>query len=155
MARAKVVVDTNIVIDCVNQRDPFYPDARKLMMCGSVGELDLWVSASQFTDLVYILSDGGMQSRIPSALERLETLRSFVNVAPVDAWCVDRMLATHWNDPEDALVVEVALAIKADAIVTRDAELRKRSVLPAFDCADLFAWLERTQDVAYDEVLFA
>lgn len=155
MARAKVLVDTNVIVDCLNRRDPFYHDARKLMMCGNVGEVDLWVSASQFTDLVYILSGGGKRSLVPRALERVRVLRSFVNVASVDAWGIDRMLATNWDDPEDALVNEVALAIRADAIVTRDEGLQKRSALPSFDCAGLFAWLEKEQGVVYDEVVFA
>ena len=42
------------------------------------------------------------------------------------------MLATNWSDPEDAFANEVELAIEADAIVTRDEELRQRSLLPAF-----------------------
>lgn len=154
MAFAKVLVDTNVLIDYLNEREPFNRDARLLMLAACVGDIDAWISASQATDLVYILSNGGKVALLGETLERLRTLRTFVQVAPVDAWCVDRMLATSWEDPEDALVNEVALQIKADCIVTRDACLQKHATIPAFDCAGFFDWLQRTAGISYDEVAF-
>ena len=35
---------------------------------------------------------------------------------------VDRMSASAWKDPEDALMFESALSLKADAIITRNAK---------------------------------
>lgn len=154
MAFAKVLADTNVLIDYLQQREPFYSDARLLMLAANVGDVEVWMSASQVTDLVYILSDGGASGEIGSTLERLRVLWSFVRVAPIDAWCVDRMFATSWQDPEDALVNEVALVIKADCIVTRDAYLQQHAAVPAFDCSGFFDWLEETQGLTYEEVPF-
>ena len=41
MAQAKLLLDTNIVIDYLNEREPYYQKARLLMIAGRVGELDL------------------------------------------------------------------------------------------------------------------
>ena len=119
MARAKLLVDTNVLIDYLSMREPFYDEARLLMIVGRVGEFELWMTSSQVTDLIYILSDGGKQSLMPSVLERLRGLRTFVEVFAVGGAEVDRMLASAWKDPEDALMFESALSLKADAIIVR------------------------------------
>ena len=77
MAQAKLLLDTNIVIDYLNEREPYYEKARLLMIAGRVGEFDLWMSSSQITDLIYILSEGGAQSLIPLVLERLPPASAF------------------------------------------------------------------------------
>ena len=59
MAQVELLLDTNVVVDYLNEREPFYEKARLLMIGGRVGEFELWVSSSQVTDLVYILSNGG------------------------------------------------------------------------------------------------
>lgn len=94
MAQAKLLLDTNIVIDYLNEREPYYEKARLLMIAGRVGEFDLWMSSSQITDLIYILSEGGAQSLIPLVLERLRGLRTFVNIHPASDSEIDRMLAS-------------------------------------------------------------
>lgn len=148
----KLLLDTNIVVDYLEAREPFFEKARLMFIVGAVGDFSLWVSASQMTDLVFILSDGGKERLVPEVLEQLRDVRSILNVAPVGAQAVDKMLATRWKDPEDALVQEVALQIHADAIVTRDTYLLEKSKLPAFDCAGLFDWLRETQGISYEEV---
>ena len=55
----RLLVDTNVLVDYLGNREPFSQQARLLMILGKVGEYSLWVSATQITDLVYILSNGG------------------------------------------------------------------------------------------------
>ena len=152
MAFAKVMVGTNVLIDCLNEGESFCRDARLLMIAANVGDVELWLCASQLTDLVYILSDGGKPELMAETLERLRVLRSFVRIAPVDSWCADRMLASVWKDPEDALVNEVALQIRADCIVTRDVYLQQHASCPAFDCTEFLAWHEKKTGISYAEV---
>ena len=67
-----------------------------------MGEFDLWITSSQVTDLIYILSEGGKRSLLSRVLEQLRGLRTFVNVHAVSDREVDRMLAASWKDPEDS-----------------------------------------------------
>lgn len=55
----KLLLDTNILLDCMMDRQPFAADARKLLILGALGEVDLWMSPSQFTDAFYLLTEGG------------------------------------------------------------------------------------------------
>ena len=154
MARAKLLVDTNVLIDYLSMREPFYDEARLLMIVGRVGEFELWMTSSQVTDLIYILSDGGKQALMPSVLERLRGLRTFVEVFAVGGAEVDRMLASAWKDPEDALMFESALSLKADAIITRNAKDFESSLVRAMTAREFFNWLRDEKGVDYQEVVF-
>ena len=154
MARAKLLVDTNVLIDFLSVRRPFYDEARLLMIAGRVGEFELWMTSSQVTDLIYVLSDGGRQALMPSVLERLRGLRTFVEVLAVGEPEVDRMLLSSWKDPEDALMFESALSLKADAIITRNAKDFESSLVRAMTAREFFDWLRDEQGVDYQEVAF-
>ncbi|WP_418252369.1 PIN domain-containing protein [Gordonibacter urolithinfaciens] len=152
MARLKLLLDTNIVIDFLHEREPHYRDARLLMMAGRVGEFDLWITSSQMTDLIYILSEGGNRSLLPRVLDQLRGLRTFVNVHAVSDREVDRMLAASWKDPEDSLIFESALEMRADAIITRNQKDFESSVIKVVDCNEFFAWMRDEFGFDYDEV---
>ena len=154
MTRMKLLLDTNVVVDYLNRREPFYEKTRLLMIAGRVGEFDLWITSSQVTDLIYILSDGGTRSLVPDVLERLRGLCTFVSVHPVSESEVDLMLASRWKDPEDALIFESALRMRADAIITRNQKDFEGAMVKVCDCAEFFAWVEEELGVAYGEVEF-
>lgn len=154
MTKLKLVLDTNVVIDFLAHREPFFEDARKLMICGRVGEFDLRITSSQITDLVYVLSKGGQKKNIPYALEQLKGLRTFIDVLPIGAEDVDLMLNSTWDDPEDFLIYDVAVRTKADALITRNQGDFHAGLIPVFDCDELFAWIAEIFHVTYDEVDF-
>lgn len=152
MALQKLLLDTNIVIDFLHRRDPFFKDAYLLFLAGRVGEFSLWISSSQFTDIIYVMTDGGKKSAIPEALEKLRALRTFVNVIALTDADIDKMLATTWPDPEDALLVDVALRMHADAIITRDKDFPPTDMIRVHDCAGFFEWLKEEKGISYAEV---
>lgn len=150
----KLLLDTNIIVDFLHEREPFYRKARLLMTAGRVGEFDLWITSSQVTDLIYILSEGGRRTLLPRVLEQLRGLRTFVNVYAVGDREIDRMLAASWKAPEDSLIFESALRMRADAIVTRNRKDFESSTVKVVDCEELFAWMRRDFGLDYDEVAF-
>lgn len=152
MGRMKLLLDTNIVIDFLHEREPYYRKARLLMTAGRVGEFDLWITSSQVTDLIYILSEGGTRTLLPRVLEQLRGLRTFVNVHAVSDQEVDRMLAASWKDPEDSLLFESALRMRADAIVTRNQCDFESTLIKVVDCDEFFTWMREDFDLDYDEV---
>lgn len=152
MAYAKLMLDTNIVIDYLNEREPYYEKARLLMIAGRIGEFDLWISSSQVTDLVYILSDGGKRSLVSPTLERLRGLRTFVNVFAIGDREIDHMLATSWNDPEDALLFEAALRAKVDYLITRNKDDFESSLIKVVDCQEFFDLMRKTRSLDYEEI---
>lgn len=152
MAQAKLLLDTNVVIDYLNEREPHYEKARLLMIGGRVGEFELWISSSQVTDLVYILSNGGRANEIDAVMEQLRGLRTFVNVFAASEREVDLMLAASWRDPEDYLLYEIALALRADALITRNQHDFPQGLVPVMDCDEFFQWMRDAYGLDYDEV---
>lgn len=120
-----------------------------LVVC--VGDFDLWISSSQITDLVYILSDGGKASEMPKVLETLRGVRQFVNVYAPGEVEIDKMLLTSWQDPEDALMHEVALSLRVDAIISRNAQDYEGSFMPVLTCSELFEEF-KSQGIVYEEI---
>lgn len=152
MERKKLLLDTNIVLDYLHHRDPHFEKARLLMICGRVGEFSLWISAAQVTDIIFIMTHGGKEKRVSEVLEKLRALRIFVNVCSVTDRDIDKMLATTWSDPEDALLADLALKMQADAIITRDKSFPKPGGIPVLNCDEFFDWISEEFGLNYTEV---
>lgn len=151
---ARLLLDTNVVIDFLNEREPFYEKARLLMICGRVGEFELWLASSQVTDLIYILSEGGKQGQVEEVVKCLRELRTFVNVFAVSDREIDLTLAAAWKDPEDYLLVEVALALNADAVITRNQKDFPEGLVRVLDCDEFFDWMSEDFSLNYEGVVW-
>ena len=92
MAQAKLLLDTNVVVDYLNECEPFYEKARLLMIGGRVGEFELWISSSQVTDLVYILSNGGRTSEMDGTTQRTTSFTK-------SPWRLEPMPSSHATSP--------------------------------------------------------
>ena len=152
MPLQKLLLDTNVVLDFIGKRGPDYEKTSLLMLAGRVGEFSLWVASSQVTDMIYVLTNGGNKQKVPEVLEKLRALRTFINVYAVTDADIDRTLATTWSDPEDALLVDLALKMRADAIITRDDGIPKTDMIRVHDCPGFFKWLEDEKGVSYAEI---
>lgn len=150
----RVLVDTNILVDFLAQRRPFYSDARRLLVFAYMGDYELWMSASQVSDLFYILSHGGRKSEVGPVKEMLLALRRDVHVYALGEDDVDSAIDSTWPDFEDALVYQAASKIGARIIVTRDADGFSSSPIQVADVQGFFDWMEAHERVRFDEIDF-
>lgn len=149
----KAMVDTNVLLDYLVRREPFFAPARKLMVFANMGDYELWMSSSQVTDLSYLLS-GGRRSEQMAAKKAIMKLRRIVNVCSVGAEEVDRALESPWSDFEDALVHQAAMGFGARCIITRNQADFTMSAIPTFDCTEFFEWFEEKERIHFEEVAF-
>lgn len=150
----KLLLDTSIVIDYLAHRDPFYADARTIMLLGALGEAEPWVTASQFTDIFYIASEGGRKSASAVVQQRLQGLREFMHVCSTSESHIDEALAAQWVDFEDACIAIGAQKIQAVRIVTRNVDDFACTTIPACSPSELFDALRAKGGLEYEEVLF-
>lgn len=123
----RVFLDTNVVIDLLAGREPFYFAAAKLMMLAEQGKISVYVSPLSFATAYYILSRGGKAKEVLKALQSFSLL---AKVLPMDQKCVDQSLLSEFNDFEDSLQYTCALQLPCDCIVSRDLQGFKKSLIP-------------------------
>ena len=114
----KVFIDTNVIIDILEQRDPFFNDSYRIIQLGLQGELETFMSAGAVTDVFYIISRSIHDTK--KAKEKIITLTTLINVCDTTIADIKAALILSINDFEDAVVAAIAKREKADYIVSRN-----------------------------------
>jgi predicted nucleic acid-binding protein len=136
----KVLLDTNVVLDLLLERDPWRAEAEAIAQASADGRLQAYVSASSITDIFYIsrrLVGADRARRV--VRDCLDTLQ-IVGVTRELLEAADRRTG---SDFEDNLQVECALAAGLEAIITRDSNGFESSPTTVLTPAELIARLPR------------
>lgn len=139
MAYRNVLIDTNVCIDAIQQREPFGRVAAILLDHSEKGLINGYVSAHSFDTLFYILIRTTQRENVYQAIRGL---RRTVDIAPVTKNEIDKALQHNWPDFEDAIHYEAARTAGCDAIVTRNTKDFKQAELPVFSPARFLEELE-------------
>lgn len=135
----KLLLDTNIVIDLLAQREPFYNDAAKIFSLADKKKIKISVSALTFANTNYILQKS---NNIQSTREILRKLKVIVNVISLNDKVIDLALNdSGFGDFEDGLQYYSALENNLDIIVTRNQKDFKASKIPIMNAAEFIASL--------------
>jgi predicted nucleic acid-binding protein len=134
-----LLLDTNVLIDYVGRRAPFFEDAERVIAAGYFGDARLWMAAQSATDIFYVLSKYAASVDIQRSLEKLYEVVMPVSLTSTDLSRATRLL---WPDYEDCLISLAAENCRADYIVTRDTRGFDRSCVPAVYPSDLLKAME-------------
>lgn len=139
----KVLFDTNVILDHLLAREPHVKVAEQLLSLVDTGRIEGIICATTATTIDYLLAKH-LNAR--AAREHMETLLQIFDVAKVDRDILLRALHSAFDDYEDAVSHEVAVAAQADAIVTRNVrDFSRAALLPALSPAELLAIATRAQ----------
>lgn len=150
----KLLMDTNIVIDFFAHRKPFEEVAKKMFILGAIGDFDVWIGASQVTDIFFLLTSGPARLSDADAKLALRRMREHVHVCSLTEADIDAALDSNWSDFEDACVYQCALKVKADAIITRNQKDFEKSSIKVFDCDEFFAYMKNEKGLVYELIPF-
>ena len=124
----KILIDTNIVIDLLAKREPFYKSAAQLFSLADKQKLELSISSLTFANTNYVLS------RLKSTQEARGILRRFrvlIKVLPLNDKIIDLALNdNNFKDFEDGLQYYTAMENDQEVIITRDLKDFKESKIP-------------------------
>jgi|SRR5690606_13787705 len=126
----KVFIDTNVALDLLTQREPFFVDAQKLFSLSDKGYFQLYLSADVFTTIAYFLNKYVGKQEAITYLIKFKTL---VSILPVNEKVIDLALASKSSDFEDAVQIAVAETNEMNCIVTRNVKDFSQTVLGVFD----------------------
>ena len=130
----KAVIDTCVILDYLQNRDPFFDDALNIAIGSANREYEAYITASSVTDLYYII-----HRHTHSAIQTRKIINTLTQLfGLVDTYAEDCINALHsdMTDYEDAVMCETAYRIRADHIVTRNIRDYSKSKVPALLPAD-------------------
>ena len=145
----RVLVDTNVLIDYFGAQEQFYQDSVKLKAAAFFGDIDLWAASHSFTDVFYILNKEHKSRAIQDMFLSSKEFLNICSVAPEDIY---GSAQEKWSDFEDCLIHHCALKVKAEYLITRDAQGFTHAQIPCFTPAELFEKLEKETGVSYAEI---
>lgn len=125
----KILIDTNIVIDILEKREPYFEDSYKVLKKCLEKDIECLITATAATDIFYLLRKSFHSSQI--AKDYLKQLSQLVVFADVRALDIQNALIKSMTDFEDAVADAVAQRWKAEYIVTRNIKDFAGSAVPA------------------------
>ena len=117
-----ILFDTNVVIDLLAKREPFWHSAAIIFDLAEQHKIDASINALTLVTVYYILHS---YYKIPHKriLDAFETLTSYVRVADVTAQHIRLAVASAFNDFEDAVIYYSARDINGiTTIITRNTD---------------------------------
>lgn len=112
-----VLVDTNILLDVLQRREPFHIWSDQIWKMAETGGLEVHISAISFNNVFYVLrKQAGQQV----AIGAVKQLRKIFRVVGLDAALIDEAINMAAQDFEDAIQAASAQRVNADVIVTRN-----------------------------------
>lgn len=125
----KVLVDTNILIDYITIREPFYDSAFKVITLCADKKVKCAIAAHSIPTMYYLL-----RREMTDSARRI-VIKRFLEIFDVALFEKDMVISAldreDFKDFEDCLQDECAANISADYIVTRNIKDYQNSTVPA------------------------
>ena len=135
-----IFLDTNIALDLLAHRLPFYTEAAKLFSLADKKKIKLSISALCLADSNYILSKQHPEMEVRKILRRFKVL---VNVLPLDDKISELALNSDFRDFEDAIQYFTAIENDQDLIITRNQPDFKESRIPIMSAGEFIKSIKK------------
>ncbi len=133
----KIFFDTNILLDVLAQREPFYEDAVRLWALAERREVDGYISTLSLNNIYYIVRKVAGKQK---AQDALVVLRDIFDLVAEDHQIVNQAIDASMEDFEDAVQFYSAIRIGADYLVTRNTKhFPATDVLPVIPPDEILA----------------
>lgn len=130
----KIIIDTNVVLDLLLEREPFVETAIALFEQIEQGNLEGFIAATTITNIFYIIRKTEGREVALAAIHRLLI---GVQFCAVNRQTIETALKLELKDFEDSIQLACATLNQLDAIVTRDQKDFIGSNLPIYSPTEL------------------
>ncbi len=113
----RILLDTNVVLDFILKRAPFNIEAKEIFIRAAQRQIGIFVSPITPINAFYTTRK---EKGKDVAFHSIEKLLKIVRITKSDNQIYQNALLLGFNDYEDAIQHECALAENLDAIVTRN-----------------------------------
>ncbi len=129
-----LLIDTNVILDILGKREPFFRDSYAALQKAVKEETECLVSVSAVTDIFYILRKSLHSAE--RAKEQIEQLSQLVIFADVQGMDIQTALMRKMPDFEDAVADAVAERNGSSYILTRNVKDFSGAIIPAITPTD-------------------
>lgn len=130
----KALVDTCVIVDVLQDREPFSSDARKIFLAIANKRLDGLLTAKASTDIYYLTHKYTHSDKESKRI--LNTLFGLFELLDTTGLDCRKAISSEISDFEDAVMVESAIRAEVDCIVTRNLKDFEKSPVPVYAPAD-------------------
>ncbi len=123
----KLFLDTNVMLDFLGEREPFYLSSAKIATLADKRKLTINVSALSFATVSYFLTK---YEGVNKAKEKLRKFKVISEICELDELIIEKGLNSDFSDFEDSLQYFSALRAECDIIITRNGKDFKKSQIP-------------------------
>ena len=123
----KIFLDTNIILDLLGERVPFFDAVAKVATLADQKKIILVASPLSFVTIDYILKKFEPSVDVMNKLLKFNIL---CEVCTVDSTIIEKALNSTFTDFEDAVQYFAALQSDCSVILTRNAKDFRASTIP-------------------------
>jgi len=138
-----VFVDTNVVLDFLLKRQPFYGESSAIFKLVDLEKIRGYLSADSVTTIFYFIHKKWRDNKV--VYQEMDELIDDYTVAAVTEKTITDALALRWKDFEDAVQYMSATEAGVDCIVTRNTADYKASAIPCMSPADFITYFSERQ----------
>lgn len=132
----KVFIDTNVLLDVLAERMPFYPDSMRVWTLAESGRIQAFVGAISFNNCYYIVRKPAGR---PRAEKAIRLLRDIFEPIELTTQILNQAIDADFADFEDAIQFHSAVVARAECIITRDPDHFPRAPLAVLSPAEFLA----------------
>ena len=129
----KIFADTDISLDLLSKRLPFYNAASHLFSSADKSEIKIYISSLTFANLHYTLRS---ENSLSETRRILNNYRILVNILSVDEKIIDLALQSLFKDFEDAIQYYTAIRNNIPIFLTRNLKDYKKADIPVMTAED-------------------
>ncbi|MCD7832326.1 MAG: PIN domain-containing protein [Firmicutes bacterium] len=135
-----VIVDTCVIIDALQAREPFAEDSQAVCLAVAEGKVVGLIPAKSTADIYYIMHRSLHSNEVTRELLK----KLFMSFGILDTTALDcqNALDSSMSDYEDAVLAETAKRSGVDYIITRNCKDYKQSSVPVKTPGELLTLLK-------------
>jgi predicted nucleic acid-binding protein len=123
----RIFVDTNIMLDLLGERVPYYDSIAKIATLADKGSVTLIVSALSYATVYYLLSKYESNE---ATKEKLRKFKVISEISALDEMTIEKGLNSDFSDFEDSLQYYSAIKSESNIILSRNQKDFSRSEIP-------------------------
>ena len=125
--KTRLFIDTNIMLDLLGERMPFYNSIAKIATLADKGQIIMTVSALSYGTVNYLLTK---YENSETAKEKLRKFKIISEICALDELIIEKGLNSNFSDFEDSLQYFSALKAECNILITRNERHFKESQIP-------------------------